>query len=457
MASLSSSSTNKKSTSSCVWKHFVQDASDDSRAICTVCNRSLSRGGKEGKFFNTTNLRKHLKSCHEEEFSNLLNEEKMLKEEQKKMQFIQKKRKLQSFFQIPTEAKKVCISDMGDTPPPPAKQLGIADSFFRKETLKKRWDINSEQSQAIHKAIGEMIALDCQPISFVEDIGFSRLMQLVKPNYVIPSRKYFSQKIIPQIKSKVLFKVKAAINESEYISFTTDIWTNNSNHSFISLTAHCINPKFERNVYIIRFAPFSGPHAGSRIAKILDTVIEEFNIPAHKIHMFVRDNAGNMAKGITDTGYSALPCFLHTLQLVIQDVLFEQQTIKNTISIIKKIVGHFSHSSLACSKLNDLQKKHQLPEHNLIQDVPTRWNSTYLMLQRIAEQKQAITSYCVETPNMPVLDANEWNMINKVSNLLKVFHDATVRLSEKGATVADIIPQIKFLEIFIEKASSSNK
>ena len=45
--------------------------------------------------------------------------------------------------------------------------------------LKKLWDINSAQSKLIHYAIGEMIAVDCQPYSIVEDVGFSRLMKLM--------------------------------------------------------------------------------------------------------------------------------------------------------------------------------------------------------------------------------------------------------------------------------------
>ena len=97
----------------------------------------------------------------------------------------------------------------------------------------KKWDINHEQARKIHVAIGEMIALDVQPFSIVEDIGFNRLMHLLKPNYEIPSRKYFTTNIIPELHSKVMAKVQLNIDNATNISFTTDIWTNNADASFI--------------------------------------------------------------------------------------------------------------------------------------------------------------------------------------------------------------------------------
>ena len=44
-----------------------------------------------------------------------------------------------------------------------------------------------------------MIALDNQPISMVEDTGFVRFVETVQPQYKIPSRKYFTETVIPSI------------------------------------------------------------------------------------------------------------------------------------------------------------------------------------------------------------------------------------------------------------------
>ena len=50
--------------------------------------------------------------------------------------------------------------------------------------------------------IGEMMALDCQPFSVVEDQGFVSLLNQLQPCYKIPSCKYFSATLIPELYAK---------------------------------------------------------------------------------------------------------------------------------------------------------------------------------------------------------------------------------------------------------------
>ena len=48
-----------------------------------------------------------------------------------------------------------------------------------------------------------MIAVDIQPYSVTSDIGFSKLIAKLCPNYSIPSKKYFAEKVIPGIFTKI--------------------------------------------------------------------------------------------------------------------------------------------------------------------------------------------------------------------------------------------------------------
>ena len=84
------------------------------------------------------------------------------------------------------------------------------------------WDINDARAQCMHRLVNEMIALDNQLFSVVEDPGFIRLVSMLEPRYVIPSRKYLVDKVLPTVHSDVTSWVKNEIETVSYFSFTTD-------------------------------------------------------------------------------------------------------------------------------------------------------------------------------------------------------------------------------------------
>ena len=216
---------------------------------------------------------------------------------------------------------------------------------------------NSSQAISINNSLAEMIIVNCQPFSIVKDVGFNKLMKCLKPNYKLPSRKFFKEKMISTIHKSVLYKVQTLVDNAYNISFTTDIWTNVSNHSFISVTGHCIDKNFTSSTVVCRVVPFDESHT----AAIIATLLSGYNIAKHKVHIIVSDNAANITKGIHIAGCQSLPCFLHTLKLVIKNFLHEQRIISDSIAQCRRIVTHFSHSSLACAKLNELQEQHKIP------------------------------------------------------------------------------------------------
>ena len=155
-----------------------------------------------------------------------------------------------------------------------------------------------------------MIAVDNQPISIVEDLGFTRLMNKLKPNYEIPSRKYVTNNVLPSMHTQLMKKVKQILEEAKYISFTTDIWTSISNDAFMSLTAHCLENMFVQKTAVLQVAPFPESHTSANIKYPIEDVLHEFNILGSKIHLIARDNGANIVKGIHNTRYDGLSCFL---------------------------------------------------------------------------------------------------------------------------------------------------
>ena len=197
---------------SSVWGYF-SIAEDYKFAECGDCGGMVSRGGSNRRNFNITNLVNHLKSHH------------------------------------PSIYRDYCESKNRRDREREASRKGRLEGtggFTRLRQLSLQGT-----SQAVHKRLGEMIALDFQPISIVEDVGFKRLVNILEPRYNLSSRKYVTETVLHKIYTGIkeeLFKLVHA-PDVEYYSFTTDVWsTNVASHSLLSLTGHWIDENFFKDL-----------------------------------------------------------------------------------------------------------------------------------------------------------------------------------------------------------------
>ena len=111
----------------------------------------------------------------------------------------------------------------------------------------------------------------------------------------------------------------------------------------------------------------------------------------------VADNASNMDLVLRLGEWKSRHCFGHTLQLAIDDGLKMSPGIQEMLKSAKAIVAFYIRSTKATERLKELQVQLNLPDHKLITDCPTRWNSTFYMLQHLLEQKSAITVMCTSS------------------------------------------------------------
>ena len=72
-----------------------------------------------------------------------------------------------------------------------------------------------------------------------------------------------------------------------------------------------------------------------------------------------------------------------------------------------------------------------VPKHKLLNDVTTRWNSTYDMVQRVCEQQLAIGGVLLQYWDLMHLEMlpNEWHILEDILQLLRPFKIATQHLS----------------------------
>ncbi|XP_065665361.1 zinc finger BED domain-containing protein 4-like [Hydra vulgaris] len=249
----------------------------------------------------------------------------------------------------------------------------------------------------------------------------------------MPSRKHMTKTVVSLVYEKMKIQIMNDVAKADFLSFTTDGWTTHHNIiSTYSLTAHWINSEFNSMIAVLQLKKMTGSHTGVKISKFLKGSLNEWKISTNKVYFVLSDNAANMKLAIKEAGLekNSLSYVIHTLQLCINDKLFKQQTIVNDlIAKARKIGTHFHHSLPSMDMLHE------------IQDVVTRWNSTFYMLER--NQK------C----NASKLTEDQWLLAETLILVLKHFVAATLEMNENRASVSQIVPFIVSMEAYLAYAS----
>ncbi|KAF2897618.1 hypothetical protein ILUMI_08558 [Ignelater luminosus] len=425
---------NKKSP---IWEYYEICSENNKLAQCLLCSIKISRGG-EGKKATTTSLKNHLKTKHADQYAALIN--------------------------VPStngsNTGGTSTSTDSKMPAVPGTSRSKERQLTLKETSERKllWDINDPKSIKYHYLIGEMIALDNEPLSLVERVGFQRLMANALPHYKVPGRTYMTEKIVPDIYNRICAKIEASISQAAALSVTSDIWTcHHNNESFLSFTAHWISPEFILEHGVLAMKSFPGSHSGINIAKELNAITERWNIPQSKIHLLVHDSGSNMIKGVRDAGYDSGRCFIHSLQRAIEESLKSQPEVQQMIAAARRIVIHFNHSGLAEQKLKSIQQELNLPNHQLVQDVSTRWNSTYYLMERLLEQKRAVSLYITDHETLINLTHAQWELLEQCIKLLKPFEEITKITSSGISCISEVIPHAVTLLKYLGKAETAEK
>uniref|UniRef100_A0A3Q3FFT6 BED-type domain-containing protein n=1 Tax=Labrus bergylta TaxID=56723 RepID=A0A3Q3FFT6_9LABR len=353
-------------------------------ASCTICKAKLSTKGG-----STANLHRHLKSKHPTV------QLEQVRQEPQPAPTVEDS----SSTSTAPASTRTAVSTQGATDRPRARRAQATLTHFVSRP------IDPMRQRAMDEVLAKMIALDLQPFSIVEDKGFRQYTKELNPNYVLPSRKTLSNSIIPELYRRTHEKVQERVDKAEAVCLTTDCWTSRTTTSFMSVTCHFISD-FQNVSVLLDCLEMSDRHTADNLAEQLLRVAREWNI-VHKVVACVSDNAANVVKAIQNTGWPHLFCFAHTLNLIVHSGI---AAIKPTVDKVKATLG--------------------LPELRLKQDCPTCWNSTYYMLERILQNREAvITTLALTNPRLATLSPEEWEEMQQACNVLKPFEEVTVEIS----------------------------
>ena len=136
-----------------------------------------------------------------------------------------------------------------------------------------------------------------------------------------------------------------------------------------------------------------------------------------------------MASACTTIEIDDITCLSHVLQLPIKDAIL----------------------------FKEIQLSLKLPQHKIIQDVVTRWNSTFYMLERILEQKSAIiTFHALHSPKWNLYTDREWLLITEIVEILRPIEKFTRLISADNASISIYLPIVKTVIVNLRKVRDNS-
>lgn len=419
---MSSTKRQKKKTSA-LWSYF-KDCDDGKCAKCNFCSQVLSiKGG------STYSLLRHLKSKHLYAYQAISTSS------------------VESDTSGPLTPKETTSSSANDNSGNISSQIESPSTSRQNQNIQHR--TSSAITQYFHRPVGqkkkndlntlliEAIVKNYLPFQIVESASFKKFISALNSGYELPSRKTISKVLVPQLYNIKKDEVFNNLKSCKALCLTTDGWTSAANENYVAVTAHGIDEEHKNLTFLLECYNYSENSTADNIARELKKITEKWEI-SEKIEAVVTDNAAYVVAAVRQTGWKHVPCFAHTLNLVVQAAISE---IKDIQDKVKKIVQLFKRSPKASELLKSMQQQMGKPVLSLKQDITTRWNSTFDMFKRILEVKESlISTLAINYPNVVNLTNEDFNILEKCCEILEVFKDVTEEMSsEKNVTASKII------------------
>ncbi|CAL1355536.1 unnamed protein product [Linum trigynum] len=230
------------------------------------------------------------------------------------------------------------------------------------------------------------------------------------------------------------------------------------------LTAHFIDQDWNLRKKIINFGELKG-HKGVDIADGIVACLDDWGI--YKVFTITVDNASSndtaVAKlkevfntrgtSICDNSFLHMRCVAHILNLVVSDGLGD---ISLSVKRIREDVRFIRNSPERLKKFNEFAKVQKVEgKRGLCLDVPTRWNSTFLMLQAVERFENVFKMFDMYDDNfrkdlerrkdrhgiIGVPEKDDWENARRMMRFLGKFYDFTLKITGSRYTTSNLFLQ----------------
>lgn len=457
-----------------VWKFFTKK--EGNSCVCNLCGSKYKNSG------NTTNLRNHLKGKHYHAFVACPSKDRLSGKEnhvpsnardastsrsRSRSPIIpttqcpsavsiqldsedEDNNLIEHSMQIDAETASTSTGTGGTTychSNTARSQQSVFDIFKGQRTYAD----GGLREAAITQSLLYMICKDNLPLSCTEKDGMKRFLKTTVPLYTPKSRQAITRMIENKYES-LSTVVGRSIADVNYLSLTTDIATvMNSTKSFIVLTGHYLDASsVMMHSFCLGARQLQPHHTAIHINEDLVQMLDQFKIDKSKIVSVTTDGGANIVAAVRILLGSSkfhIPCLAHMINLVVQNGTDAVPEFKEISEKVKALVTYFKRSNVAMDDLRAEQAREGKSEGKflyLIQDVMTRWNSTFYALQRFVTLSGHIGKILLLSKHKnapPMLTPMEVDIVRDCIVVLKPFEAATKEISgEKYVTASMVIP-----------------
>jgi zinc finger BED domain-containing protein 1 (E3 SUMO-protein ligase ZBED1) len=282
------------------------------------------------------------------------------------------------------------------------------------------------------------------PIAIVESSPFRDYVKCLSPRAHLFSRKQIADELRTEflecrVKAKAMFE---SMCPSHRAAVTVDHWTSVSNDTYACLTLHFITQSFELVNMPFNIRKMDGHTTGLDIAADVESMCAEVGVSPTCI---VTDCEPAMVASWRHMNHGAQGCSDHRLEKVACKI-FDSPLHAAALKKARKVAGHFHMSSQAGNKLREATKMVLGKELTTVQDVETRWWSTWACCNRLLQLKASLAALQqiengIYLPEDCRLSMDEWRIIEVCVSILLPVMEAEITLEgEKYVTASLTIP-----------------
>lgn len=410
-----------KRLTSIVWNHFERIRKADScHAICLHCKKKLSGSSNSG----TTHLRNHLIRClkrSDHDVSQILASKRKRKDSNLEVTTAQfDEGQIKDEYMVPIKS----IS------PVKFEQEQMKDDTFGLAPINLgNVKFDQERSQ---QDLSRMIMLHGYPLTMVEHVGFKRFVKNLQPFFDIvkTSTVEVDCLVIYGKERQNVYEILHSLHSR--ISIAVDMWTSSQNGDYLCLTAYYVDEEWKLQKKILNFVTLDISHTDDSISEVVVKCVMDWDVDRMvfsmtfdefftnddmvcKIQDWLSQNKPLLKKGqLFD-----VRCATYMLKTI---ALVALKALEDVINKIRESIQYINISQANQAKFYEIAQQVGINDHkNLFVDCPTKWDSTYLMLESALVYKGVFSLLQEQDSSFTVaISEREWEWVTSVTAYTKL-------------------------------------